>query len=292
MRAQAFAQEEERLLARAMAMSERGAGAGAEDDPFDVDEAYDPALLAALEESVRPPSAERPASRVVDLEAEESGADDGPIDADALLAASLAAGDDDDDATARHLAHPDGLEASYAAAARRAFESTQPASARDLLLREQNREYEESLAMDRARESSLAESAAREAADAHAASAREARESAARDAAAASEASKLAAARAAIAAEPAAGGEGVVTVAVRLPEGARLMRRFERTSLVGALYDWVRVAWADSGAAVVPDFALVSHMPRTLHADRAKSLAESGLNDKQCMVFVEQGESA
>lgn len=306
--AQAFAEEEERLLARALAMSQRAAagGTGTENDPLDVDDAYDPGLRAAMEASVLPPSPAaagpsglpaRPPLRAGPAawagEEAEEGTASRPIDADAELAASLAGGDDDE-AYERHLSHPDGFEASYANAARRSFQAHKPASARDLLKREQEREYEEALALDRARDESMAEAAAREAAEQAAAEARAL--AAAKEAEEARERAhaSVEARRAALLAqpEPAVGGAHVITVAVRLPEGGRLQRRFETEQRVGALYDWVHVAWADlSGIASVPaDFTLVSHLPRTVHADRALSLRESGLTDRQCALFVESKE--
>lgn len=281
-------------------MSERAAaaGAGTEDDPLDLDDAYDPALRAAMEASVLPPTPLAPASLGGGRPARQpappavkglpSGSAANPIDADAELAASLAGGDDDD-AYARHLAHPDGLEASYAHAARRSIQAHQPASARELLKQEQEREYEESLALDRAREQSMAEAAEREAAEAEAAQASVLAESRAAEAAKERARAELDAMRGRVLDEPPAGAPGVVTIAVRLPEGGRLLRRFEVGQRVGALYDYVRTAWADlSGAGAAPgEFALVSHMPRTVHDDRERSLRESGLTDRQCALFVE-----
>ncbi|KAJ1617351.1 hypothetical protein T492DRAFT_1100408 [Pavlovales sp. CCMP2436] len=269
---------------------------------------YDPALRAALEMSVQPnedesmgaPQAGRggrggegpPGSRAAPIDA------DAAIDADAELAASLAGGDDDE-THERHMRHPDGMEASYAQAARRSFQvQERGSSARDLLLEEQNREYEESLATDRAREKSLAEESTRAAAQARAAGeleavAMRAVETAAVGAAvaAASAAGALEAARARVVAQPDA-GEGVITVAVRLAEGGRLMRRFASAQFVGTLYDWLGVALADQlGQSALPAaFTIVSQQPRTVHGDRSKSLAESGLTDRQSLVFIEPAE--
>lgn len=271
-------------------------GGGTEDDPLDLDDEHDPALLAAMEASVQPGDgggerAFRELHGGSGSEPPGAGAHN-PIDADAELAASLAGGDDDEDGFAQHFAHPGGPEASYAQAARRAASVLQPASARELLLREQQREYDASLALDRARDESVAAEDAR--ARAEAASA----EAAARALAEAAEAAqrqgeaRLAAERARLTAEPLAGADGVVTVAVRLPEGGRIMRRFEKAQSVSLLYDWVHVAWADlSGlAAVPPRFTVVSHMPRKAHDDRSATLAESGLSDRQCALFVEPHE--
>jgi len=128
---QAFELEEERLLARAVAMSMRAArqGDGTEEDaPLDLEEMYDPGLCAALEMSVQPAEDEGMGAWQAGRQGSGGGGPSGSraapidadaaIDADAELAASLAGGDEDeaheDEAHERHLRHPDGFEASYA----------------------------------------------------------------------------------------------------------------------------------------------------------------------------------
>lgn len=161
-----------------------------------------------------------------------------------------------------------------------------PPSERDLLRQEQDREYEESLELDRARE----ESAAAEEA------ARREREAQAEERRAAAAAAALAAVderRRRLVPEPPAGAEGAVAVLARLPDGSRLQRRFAPTDSVRSLYDWVHVARADqNGAAEAsPAFRLVSNMPRRVHADDpGVTLEAAGLATRQCAVFVEPTE--
>jgi len=108
-----------------------------------------------------------------------------------------------------------------------------------LIQNETDYAYEESLRMDRAKEAAArakreeearAERAAAEAAAAAAAAAKA--EAEMRDAA-------VAAASSALPDEPAAGGDGVVDVAIRLPSGGRVRRRFLRTHALSAVFSFL-----------------------------------------------------
>lgn len=182
-----------------------------------------------------------------------------------------------------------GADGSYHGRVRRAPIPTE----RDLLRQEQDREYQESLALDRAREESAAEAASREAAEAAQLAAAEAESEAQRARAAEQAAAELSARRAALPPEPAAGAPATVQVLARMPDGGRQTRRFAHTHRVSHLYDWVTVLWADaSGPETVPPFVLVSNMPRKEHTERALSLADAGLGERQCALFVEPREAS
>jgi hypothetical protein len=84
--------------------------------------------------------------------------------------------------------------------------------------------------------------------------------------------------------EPEAGGEGVTRLAVRLPDGRRLDRRWSKDDALQSVVDWVEAVDADSY-----DVALVSHFPRREFgpADRALTLEQAGLHP-QAMLFVKE----
>jgi len=155
--------------------------------------------------------------------------------------------------------------------------------------REQDRAYEESLAADRKREAAAA--AEREAAaTAEREAAREkAREEAAAAQAAKEEAASLAAKEAAAArwaakAEP----EGGLRLAVRLPDGSRLERRFEPNERVADLFDFC----SSSSPALALDAPLAASFgfPRkTLKrfaSSDALGLAEAGVESGAVLLTV------
>jgi len=159
---------------------------------------------------------------------------------------------------------------------------------RDLLREQQDREYEESLALDRAREESVAEASRREAAELAQIAAAEAELEAQRTRKREAAEQELSARRAELPSEPPAGTAATVEVLVRMPDGTRTKRRFAHSHLVSHLYDWVAVTWSDaSGPESVPPFKLISNMPRKEHTDRELSLADAGLAERQFALFVE-----
>lgn len=103
-------------------------------------------------------------------------------------------------------------------------------------------------------------------------------------------AKRLAATTAALSPEPPAGTD-VVTVAVKLPDGQRLTRRFLKISPVKALYDYVDVR-GPSAAGPNADFQpgtylLVASRPRKVHQSSAtQSLADAHF-EKQEMLMLE-----
>ena len=161
---------------------------------------------------------------------------------------------------------------------------------------EQDDAYEASLAEDRAKAESaaVAEAAARAAAERQAAEAAAADEASARAAADAqaaaadaevTEAAAAAAAAAALPPEPAAGAPASISVAVRLPDGARLTRRFAASDPVASLYDFVVSARAPGAAR--GSFTLVSSFPRRALDPAAGSLAGAGLTHPSEALLVE-----
>lgn len=151
---------------------------------------------------------------------------------------------------------------------------------------EQDWAYQESLRLDRAKEAAAA--VKREAEERAAA---EAAVAAAEEAAAAAKAAEerntaIIAAAATLPDEPAAGGEGVVDVAIRLPDGRRVRRRFARTHPLQAIFSFLV-----SAEHLEPNtYRLVSQFPRRSFenmADGAPTLEAVGLTQKQEALFVE-----
>jgi len=199
-----------------------------------------------------------------------------------------------------------GAEAAAAAtrAARTVAAAADPgAVAARALVQEQDAAYQASLAADREKEEerAAAAAAAASAAAAAEAAARQA-EVAAADAAAAAFA-RVAAAAACLPPEPAPGAAGVVAVAVRLPDGTRLTRRFDAgTATVGHLFALVVASSgsAEAGSDAPPSpfalpgaFRLVSSYPRRVLEEPAggagggPTLAEAGLGAGSEALMVE-----
>lgn len=130
--------------------------------------------------------------------------------------------------------------------------------------------YEESLRQDREKEA--AEKAAAEAAEA-------ARAAAARDA-------LVAAANEALPDEPAAGDDGVVDIAVKLPDGRRVRRRFAKSHPLQSVFNFLV-----SAEHLAPGtYRLMSQFPRRAfedHAEGAPTLEQVGLTQKQEALFVD-----
>ena len=146
--------------------------------------------------------------------------------------------------------------------------------------------YEESLRLDREKEAAraAAEAAARaaeaEAAEKAAAEAAEAaRAAAARDA-------LVAAANEALPDEPPAGGDGVVDIAVKLPDGRRVRRRFSLSNPLQSVFNFLV-----SAEHLAPGtYRLMSQFPRRAfedHAEGAPTLEQAGLTQKQEALFVD-----
>eukprot|EP01006_Ploeotia_vitrea_P039000 TRINITY_DN66300_c6_g1_i1.p1 TRINITY_DN66300_c6_g1~~TRINITY_DN66300_c6_g1_i1.p1 ORF type:complete len:463 (-),score=239.90 TRINITY_DN66300_c6_g1_i1:32-1420(-) len=97
--------------------------------------------------------------------------------------------------------------------------------------------------------------------------------------------------RAALPPEPSAdhAANEVASVAVRLPHGKSLQRRFLLTAPLGVVYDFVRSheTWGDSGADA--DFTLVSRaipgQPKREFTDRSVTLRSLGLGRKILLLF-------
>ena len=151
---------------------------------------------------------------------------------------------------------------------------------------EQDWAYEESLRMDRAKEAAAVakrEEEERAAAEAAAVAAVEAEAAAV----AAEERSKaIAAAANALPDEPKAGEEGVVDVAIRLPDGRRVRRRFAKTDPLQAIFSFlVSAEHLEAGT-----YRLVAQFPRRSFENKAEgapTLQDAGLTQKQEALFVE-----
>ena len=146
--------------------------------------------------------------------------------------------------------------------------------------------YEESLRQDREKEAARAAAgAAARAAEAEAAekaaaeAAEAARAAAARDA-------LVAAANEALPDEPAAGDDGVVDIAVKLPDGRRVRRRFAKSHPLQSVFDFLV-----SAEHLAPGtYRLMSQFPRRAfedHAEGAPTLEQVGLTQKQEALFVD-----
>jgi len=168
-----------------------------------------------------------------------------------------------------------------ARAASAAAAAADPASlASRALVQEQDAAYQASLAVDRVKEEERVAVAAAVAAEAAAAATATRAAAAAAAQAAEAGASRVAAAAACLPTEPEPGTPGALSVAVRLPDGTRLTRRFHpATDRVGHLFAWV----VSSSPASPPPraFRLVSSYPRRVLEEPegmggGPSLAEAG----------------
>jgi multidrug efflux pump subunit AcrA (membrane-fusion protein) len=141
---------------------------------------------------------------------------------------------------------------------------------------EMARERAEREAAERAAEAAAAEAAAAEAVAAERA-ARAAEEHAQRVERLAAEAG------ARLGPEPEAGGD-VTTLAVRLPDGTAVRRRFPKAATVASVLDFVASRGIDAGR-----YVLTTPMPRTVHDDLTATLEAAGL--MQCQVVLEEREA-
>eukprot|EP00775_Hariotina_reticulata_P005536 gene5536-5772_t len=150
------------------------------------------------------------------------------------------------------------------------------------LLEEQNAEYEASLAADREREARRQELQHQAEEEERQRALQEARARAEAEAetqrrlqAAARVALRREQKAASLPQEPAAGSSGIATIRVRLPDGLNKQRRFEPSSTVQVLYDWV-----DSLEGFdCLNYSLVSAFPKKVFDEDSKSITldEAGL---------------
>ena len=117
-----------------------------------------------------------------------------------------------------------------------------------------------------------------------------ARLAAAESAAIALRQSRRAAAQARLPPEPAASATGVVEVALRFPDGTRLIRRFDAIEPLASVFDAVEASSFEALAAS-EDLKLVASYPRRVWTRRevqlGQSLQDAGLTNKQEALFVE-----
>lgn len=158
---------------------------------------------------------------------------------------------------------------------------------------ETDRAYEESLRADREKEAQRrAEKIAKEMIEAEKAQA-EAREKAEREAEEAARAKIAADAAEALPDEPNIGGDDVVNIAFRLPDGSRVMRRFLSSHSARALFLFIdgyeKLHAGSSRLAVEPGtYRLVAQHPRrVIESDDAGTIAEAGITHKQEALMID-----
>mmetsp|Transcript_39748 Transcript_39748/g.124867 ORF Transcript_39748/g.124867 Transcript_39748/m.124867 type:complete len:418 (+) Transcript_39748:99-1352(+) len=78
-------------------------------------------------------------------------------------------------------------------------------------------------------------------------------------------------------------GEGTSLIAIKLPDGSRLQRRFCYTDKVQAIYDFL-----DAFADIEFDhFDVATNMPKVIYSDRSLSIEDAGLKP-QALLFVQE----
>ena len=99
---------------------------------------------------------------------------------------------------------------------------------------------------------------------------------------------------AALPVEPVAGGAAVATVGVRLVDGKKISRRWEDSTAMEQLFDWIDGQAADDTELVRGEAAgqvrVVSNFPRKTHTDGSVTLRSLGLG-KQILLLVEPVEA-
>lgn len=73
--------------------------------------------------------------------------------------------------------------------------------------------------------------------------------------------------------EPSVSAADVCKISIRLPNGDRLLRRFNKTDIVKDVYNFVKVHYD----TLDDSYVLCNTFPKTQIVDRAKTLEESGL---------------
>lgn len=157
---------------------------------------------------------------------------------------------------------------------------------------EQDAAYEESLALDRAKQQSFA--AAQEAAQAQQRLEREAAAEAAAAAAAADQtrAAVLDTKRARLPMEPPGDEAGALSIVVRMPDGSRQGRRFRASDPLQAVFDFIDLAQdaqCSSGSAPLQPgaYRLVTQFPRRTYMDGSSESLESVGISSGSALFVE-----
>lgn len=137
------------------------------------------------------------------------------------------------------------------------------------LIQQQDEEYQASLAIDRAREESqrLEEE-------------RRLREADERQQAAELKAIQQNQKRARLPQEPSVGVAGSTSIAIRLPDGTRLARRFHADDSVGSLMDFIESKTTLSEGS----YDLLSPFPRVVFKDRCQTLTEAGLHRNATLI--------
>jgi len=80
--------------------------------------------------------------------------------------------------------------------------------------------------------------------------------------------------------------EDIIHLQIRLPDGARLSRRFRKQEQISSLFDFVDGHMTSEELLDIVEFKLVSHYPKRVHAEMSRTLQESGFFS-QDLVFVE-----
>eukprot|EP00004_Rigifila_ramosa_P023467 TRINITY_DN6587_c0_g1_i1.p1 TRINITY_DN6587_c0_g1~~TRINITY_DN6587_c0_g1_i1.p1 ORF type:complete len:476 (-),score=118.02 TRINITY_DN6587_c0_g1_i1:14-1324(-) len=172
----------------------------------------------------------------------------------------------------------------------RVRQRTHRAMQEQMLRDDQEREYREALARDQQREESAriaAQAAEAEALAESERTARETQERLDREALAQQRRSSL---LAALPAEPGAKDAGVVTVAVKISDGRRLVRRWSNTATLQAVFEFVEA----SAELSQNSFSLISQYPRCVYTplDQRQHLTLSQLGfSGQVMLLVEHAPS-
>lgn len=195
---------------------------------------------------------------------------------DAQLAAAIAASMEDAYENGNNVepngrasprsSYADDLQASVSGAAdnlrevSRQLSASNPALNRDRSIRaQQDSEYQESLALDRAKEESQKAEADRQK------RVQEQRE----------------AKRRRVPTPPPAGAPNTTELLIRLPSGTRLQRRFYSTDKIGSVYDYVDT---ETDEAPEGEYDLMTPFPKKTLLDRSTSLSDAGLHPKALLV--------
>lgn len=84
--------------------------------------------------------------------------------------------------------------------------------------------------------------------------------------------------------EPPKGGADVLQIAVRLPDGSRIVRRFLQSDRVALLYTFVQASAV--AAPWIDTFALVTDYPRRHLVNREVTLLHSGITNMALLVVT------
>mmetsp|Transcript_2567 Transcript_2567/g.4638 ORF Transcript_2567/g.4638 Transcript_2567/m.4638 type:complete len:450 (+) Transcript_2567:107-1456(+) len=151
------------------------------------------------------------------------------------------------------------------------------------IMQEQDREFEESLAMDQVREQQEREAREEEQRREEEARAQAALEEQRRVEEEAAFAKALEEKRLRLPAEPPAGTDGRVSLLFRLPRGTKKQRAFLSSDIVGSLYDYVEVEDEEMARS---SYRLVSQAPRRVYEVREQTLEAAGV-ENQSVILAE-----